>query len=54
MRDGRLQQRNLRREFMTEEELLAQMRENVVEDLSQVKRAYMESDGNIRVIRNDD
>lgn len=51
VRDGRILHRNLRREFVTEEELLSKMRQNGVEDLGQVKNAYMESDGTISVIR---
>jgi len=51
--DGRLLRHNLRREFLTVEELISQLREKGVEDPAQVKRAYMESDGNISIIRYD-
>jgi uncharacterized membrane protein YcaP (DUF421 family) len=51
VRDGRLLRRNMRREFITEEELLARLREQGVEDLAQVKAAYLEPDGNFSVIR---
>lgn len=44
--------RNLRREFITLEELYAKLREQGVEDMREVKAAYMESDGQISVIRN--
>lgn len=52
VRDGRLLRHNLRREFLTEEEVISKMREKGVEQLDEVKQAYMEGDGNISVIRN--
>lgn len=51
VRDGRLLRRNMRREFITEEELLARLREQGVEDIAQVKVACLEPDGNFSVIR---
>jgi uncharacterized membrane protein YcaP (DUF421 family) len=51
VRDGRLLHRNLRHEFVTEEELRSKLREKGVDDLRQVASAYMESDGNVSVIR---
>lgn len=53
VRDGRLLRHNLRREFLTEDEVTAQLREKGIEDLAQVKQACMESDGNISVIKNE-
>ncbi len=50
VRDGRLLRRNMRREFITEEELWAWLRENGIESLAQVKAAYLEPDGNFSVI----
>jgi uncharacterized membrane protein YcaP (DUF421 family) len=43
--------RNLRQELMSVEDLLAKLREKGVERPEQVKRAYMESDGTITVIK---
>lgn len=51
VRNGRLLRRNLRREFITEEELFARLREQGVEDIVQVKLACLEPDGNFSVIR---
>lgn len=51
VRDGRILHRNLRREFLSEDELLAKLREHGVAELAQVRRAYMESDGVVSVIR---
>lgn len=53
VRNGRLLLRNMRREFITEEELWAQLRKEGIEHLSQVKAAYLEPDGNFSVIRNE-
>jgi uncharacterized membrane protein YcaP (DUF421 family) len=51
--DGRLNAKVLRRELMTKEEVLSQLRLHGIEDLSQVKRAYIEPNGMISVIRAD-
>lgn len=48
---GRLLRSQLRRAYLTEDELLRQLREQGVEKIDQVKRARLESDGNISVIR---
>lgn len=50
VRNGAIQHRNLRREFVTIEELQSKLRENGVNDLAEVKEAYMESDGAVSVI----
>jgi uncharacterized membrane protein YcaP (DUF421 family) len=51
IRDGRLLRRNMRAELLTETELLSKLRAQGVADPSQVERAFMESDGEISVIR---
>ena len=43
--------KNMRAELVTEGELMAQLRENGIEDVGQVKRACMEADGMISVIK---
>ena len=48
---GRLLRRNMRREFVTREELMAQIREQGLEDCSEVKAAYLEADGSISIIK---
>ena len=50
---GRMNRANMRREFLSPDELRSKLREKGVEDLAQVKRAVMESDGEISVIRVD-
>lgn len=51
VRDGRMLRRNMRREFITEEELWAKLRHAEVSDLAQVKLATLEADGEISVIK---
>ncbi|HEU4622416.1 MAG TPA: YetF domain-containing protein [Burkholderiaceae bacterium] len=48
---GKVLHRNLRREFLTLEELRSHLRQKGIEDFAEVKHAFMESDGNISVIR---
>ena len=51
IRDGHLIHRNLRHEFVTEDELKSKLREKGVRDYSEVAEAHMESDGNVSVIK---
>jgi Protein of unknown function (DUF421) len=53
VQEGRLLRQNLRKEFITEEELMSQLREQGCEELSAVKKAYIEGDGRMSVIRVD-
>lgn len=48
---GRLISRNLRQEFITEDELRSQLREKGIGDFAEIERAYIESDGGITAIR---
>lgn len=51
VRDGKMIRRNMRMEFLTEDELTSQLRLQGVEDLRHVKRACVESDGGISITR---
>ena len=51
VRDGRRNRRNMRREFISDAELMSKVREQGLEDLSGVKLMYLESDGEISLIR---
>lgn len=51
VRHGEILHRNLRREFITEDELWAKLRENGIDDLADVASVTMESDGTISVIK---
>jgi uncharacterized membrane protein YcaP (DUF421 family) len=50
---GRINRRSLREEFLSEDELMAKLREKGIERVQEVKRATMESDGTVSVIRFD-
>ena len=53
VQDGTLIRRNMRKEFLTEDELMAKLREDGIEDVAAVKAAYIEGDGNISIITHD-
>jgi uncharacterized membrane protein YcaP (DUF421 family) len=50
VKNGQLLRRNMRRELITEDELLSKLRQQGVDDLSEVKEAFMEGDGQISVV----
>jgi uncharacterized membrane protein YcaP (DUF421 family) len=49
--DGRVLRKTLQDELMTEGELMSQIRLSGVEDLSEVKAAYLEGNGQVSVIK---
>jgi uncharacterized membrane protein YcaP (DUF421 family) len=51
---GQLLKRNMRKELITEDELLGELRKQGVDELGKVKEARMEEDGRISVIQLDD
>lgn len=50
VRDGRLLRRNMRKEYLTEEELMSHLRSEGLEQLDEVKLATVEGDGRISII----
>lgn len=50
VKDGKLQRKNMRREFVTEEELMGHLRIKGIDDLSRVKTAHVESEGEITFV----
>lgn len=50
VRNGRLLRANMKHELITEGELRSQLRLRGVKDVTQVKEAYMEADGRISVV----
>jgi uncharacterized membrane protein YcaP (DUF421 family) len=52
--NGRILDRNLSKEMLCREELMSQLREEGVEDVSTVKLARLEGDGRMSVIRTGD
>jgi uncharacterized membrane protein YcaP (DUF421 family) len=54
VRDGRMNRRNMRKEFITEEELLSQFRQQGVSDIANVKVACVEGNGEISIVKKDE
>lgn len=54
VRDGRMVRANMRREFITSEEIEEKLREEGVAHMSEVHRAYLESDGEISLLLRED
>ncbi|MCP2045327.1 DUF421 domain-containing protein [Pontibacter sp. HSC-36F09] len=50
VKDGKLLRRNMRREFLTEEELMEHLRREGIENVKDVKSAHVEADGHISFI----
>lgn len=53
VRDGTLLRRNMRKELITEEELMSQLRQNGIDSLDQIEQACMEADGQISIVKRD-
>jgi uncharacterized membrane protein YcaP (DUF421 family) len=53
VKNGRMLRQNMAQEMITREELLGQLRQQGIEEVSQVKECRLESDGNFSVIRRD-
>ena len=51
VRDGQMLRRSMRREYITPEELMSELRQHGVDKLSDIRRAYIEPDGNISVLK---
>jgi uncharacterized membrane protein YcaP (DUF421 family) len=51
VRNGRMNRRNMRREFISDAELMSKVREEGLEHLSDVKVMFLEADGEISLIR---
>ena len=51
IRDGRKLRKNMRSQFITDDELESMLRNHGLESIAQIKRAYLESDGQLSVIR---
>ena len=50
IKNGQLLRRNMRKELISESDLMGQLREQGISDISRVKDAYIESDGRISVM----
>lgn len=49
--DGRLLEENMRREYITEEELMSQLRHQGFDDLAGIRAVYIEGDGRFSVLQ---
>ncbi len=54
VKDGRILKRNMRREFITEEELWGHLRTEGIESLDQVLAVHLESDGEFSVFKKEE
>jgi uncharacterized membrane protein YcaP (DUF421 family) len=54
VRNGQMNRRNMRKEFITEDELRSQFRQQGVSKLEDVKMAFLEANGEISVVQKDD
>jgi len=50
VKNGVIQRQGMRREYVTEEELMSELRLHGIADLADVRRAYIESGGDISVL----
>jgi uncharacterized membrane protein YcaP (DUF421 family) len=53
VRKGKLQRKAMRQELITMEELQSKLREQGIQNLDEIKIAYLEEDGEISVVRHD-
>ncbi|MFM1679176.1 DUF421 domain-containing protein [Aeromonas salmonicida] len=51
VRNGKMLRRNMRREFITDEELGAKIRQEGIDDIALIKGMYLEGDGEISLIK---
>jgi len=51
VKEGQVNRRNMRAELLTMDDLMQQLRGHGVENVSEVKRCYIEPDGNLSVIK---
>nr|WP_041682549.1 YetF domain-containing protein [Pusillimonas sp. T7-7] len=51
IKDGQFQLHGMRREYVSKEELMEQLRLQGVDDISLVRRAYMEASGDVSVLK---
>ncbi|MBF2029965.1 MAG: DUF421 domain-containing protein [Oscillatoriales cyanobacterium C42_A2020_001] len=50
IKNGKMLRQNMKRELITKDELMSQLRQQGISDMSEVQEAHIESDGNISVI----
>jgi uncharacterized membrane protein YcaP (DUF421 family) len=50
VRNGRMLHRRMRREYLTQDELMRRLREEGIDDVKEVRAAFVEADGSISII----
>lgn len=51
VKDGKLQRNNMRKEMLTKDDVMEQLREHGIDDVSRVKQCCLESDGHFSMIK---
>lgn len=51
VREGRMMRRNMEKEELSEDELMSHLRQQGIDDVRSIKKAYVEGDGRISVIK---
>jgi uncharacterized membrane protein YcaP (DUF421 family) len=51
VRDGQMQRRAMRREFISVEELMSKIRSEGIDDVRKIKRMYLEGSGELSVVK---
>lgn len=51
VKDGKLQRKNMRREMLTKDDVMEQLREHGIDDISLVRQCCLESDGHFSVMK---
>lgn len=51
IKDGKIQRSNLRKEMVTLEELMAELRQNGIDKVEEVEKSFLEGDGHISVVK---
>lgn len=54
IKEGRLLRKNMRKEYLTKDDVMGHLREDGIDSVEKVKEAYIEGDGAISVIKYDD
>jgi uncharacterized membrane protein YcaP (DUF421 family) len=54
VKNGKMNRRNMRQEFITEEELMSQLRQQGIAEFEQIKEACLEANGELSVIKSDE
>ncbi len=54
IKNGKMMIKNMRQELITRQELLSQIRQQGIENIKEIRRAYIEGDGRISILKFED